>query len=322
MISFELQYNKKGCPSIAPFVESVELVDVASGKASTLSVTLCDTDGRFSGTWQATKGDSIAVKIPPAGAVSFAIKKITYTARPRLVTWVAEARPSVSKAPSGRGSGSPPPNEGAVVSDKKSWDDGPLVGLTLRAIAQRVCAECGLSLKYCVKGDPVISHCARYNETGFHLIDRLARRFGYAVRASAGALSIVGAKRSEDAAPPASMKFPVDRILSMGKAEVVPPASVASARLDPRSGEDVKFSAGDGDGGVDFLDFDVEIPSAVYDAAAASSMAADLAIVPTAGVVAGSILDIDGLGLREVVEMKYTRTGDAETMTLKTRASK
>lgn len=70
------------------------------------------------------------------------------------------------------------------------------------------------------------------------------------------------------------------------------------------------------------MDFDVEIPSAVYDAAAASSMAADLAIVPTAEVVAGSILEIDGLGLREVVEMKYTRTGDAESMTLKTRAAK
>lgn len=320
MIDIDVVYNKLDSPSLLPYLESAALVEVTAGKASTLNLSLCNADGRFTGSWQATKGDSISIRMKPAGLLTFAIKKITVQASPRVVTWEAEARPSVSKSPSGRGSGSPPPSSGAIVSDKKSWDE-QLKNKTLKEIAQRVCGECGLTLKYCAKSNPKIEYVARYNESGFHLCDRLARRFGLCVRASAGTLSIIGAQRSEDASPPASVSFPVNKIISLAKVDDVKPASVKSARLDPRSGEAVRKSAGDGDGVVDGYDFDLDDAGAIYDASVASGQAAELQIVPTAGIVAGTVLDIAGYGLREVTEMRYNRTGDTETMTILTRAA-
>lgn len=321
MIDFDVVYNKLDSPSLLPFLESAELVEVTAGKASTLKLSLCNADGRFSGPWQATKGDSVALRMPPAGLMTFAIKKISVQASPRVVTWEAEARPSVSKSPSDRGSGSPPPKDGAIVSDKRSWDDGPLKNKTLKDVAQRVCGECGLSLKYCAKDNPTIPFIARYNETGFHLITRLARRFGLCVRASAGSLSIIGAQRSGDNSPPASVSFKVENIETVQTVSDVSPAAVKSARLDPRSGEALRFSSGDGDGVVESLDFDALGASDIYDASVASGQAGQMRIVPTAGVVAGSVLNIPGYGLREVTEMRYTRSGDTETMTILTRAA-
>jgi phage protein D len=321
MIDFDVVYNKLDSPSLLPFLESAQLVEVTAGKASTLSLSLCNADGRFTGSWQATRGDSIALRIPPAGLMTFAIRKISVQASPRVVTWEAEARPSVSKSPSGRGSGSPPPKEGAIVSDKKSWNDGPLKNKTLKEIAQRVCSECGLTLKYCAKDNPSIEYVARYEETGFHLLTRLGRRWGLCVRASAGTLSIIGAQRSGDASPPVSIAFPVDKIISLQKVDDVKAAAVKSARLDPRKAADVQYSAGDGEGTDEDLDFDAEGAVQIYDASVASGQAAQMQIVPTAGIVAGSVLNISGYGLREVTEMRYTRTGDTETMVILTRAA-
>ena len=321
MIDFDVVYNKLDSPSLLPYLESASLVEVTAGKASTLSLSLCNADGRFTGTWAATKGDSISLRMPPAGLMTFAIKKISVQASPRVVTWEAEARPSVSKSPSGRGSGSPPPSDGAVVSDKRSWSDGPLKNKSLKEIAQRVCSECGLTLKYCAKENPNIEYLARYNETGFQLLTRLARRFGLCVRASAGSLSIIGAQRSGDSSPPVSISFNVENIESVQTVSDVSPASVKSARLDPRSGESLRFSSGDGDGVVESLNFDADGAADIYDASVASGQAGQMQIVPTAGIVAGSVLNIPGYGLREVTEMRYNRTGDGETMTILTRAA-
>lgn len=321
MISFDVQYNKLNCPSLLPFLESAELVDVTAGKASTLRLSLCNVDGRFSGQWRATKGDSIALKMPPAGAVTFAISRISVQISPRVVVWEAEARPSVSKPPASRGSGSPPPKDGAIVSDKKSWKDGPLKNQTMRQIAQRVCSECGLALKYCAKSDPVFPYVSRHDETGFHLLTRLSRRFGLCVRASAGTLSIIGAQRSDDASPPESIAFSTDKIVSLAAMDAVSPSAVKSARLDPRSGKPVRHSSGNGDGTDIVLDFDADDAGSIYSADLASQKSSQMQIVPTAGIVAGSVLEIEGFGLREVVEMRYNRTGDSESMTILTRAA-
>jgi len=322
MIDFDVLYNKLDCPSLLPYLESAELVDVAAGRASTLRLSLCNIDGRFSGSWRGTKGDSISLKMPPAGSVTFAISKITIQAAPRVVVWEAEARPSVSRAPADRGSGSPPPKSGAVVSDKLSWKDGPLKGKTLKDIALRVCGECGLTLKYCARDNPIYPYVSRHDETGFHLLTRLARRFGLCVRASAGTLAIIGAQRSGDTQPPASIPFPRSKILSLSSVSDVSPASVKSARLDPRSGKAVRKSAGDGDGTNILLDFDAASAEAIYSADVASGQATQIQIVPTSGICAGSILDIEGSGLREVTEVRYNRAGDSESMTLITRAAR
>lgn len=322
MINVDVQYNKLDCPSLRPFIEAIELVDTTAGKASTLKLSLCNINGRFTGRWCATKGDSISLKMPPAGVVTFAISRITVQTSPRVVVWEAEARPSVSKAPADRGGGAPPPKNGAIVSDRLSWKDGPLKGRTLRDIAQRVCNECGLTLKYCARANPKYDYVSRYDETGFHLLTRLARRYGLCVRASAGTLSIIGAQRSDDSSPPESMPFPRDKIVSLASVDEVSPASVRSARLDPRSAAAVEHESGDGDGTITVLPYDADGAASIYSADVASRQAAQLQIVPTAGVVAGSVLNIDGMGLREVTEVRYSRSGDSEAMTITTRAAK
>lgn len=318
MIPVNILYNRLSSSSLLPWVEAIDLVERVSGRASTLSVTLCNADGRFLGPWQATRGDSLSVAVSPASPDVYAIRKITTRRAPAVVVWEAEGRPATSKAPSGRGAGTPPPAHGALVEDKRSWPE-PVRGKRLREIAERVCAECGLRLEYVAKSNPVIPHAARLNETGFHLLDRYCRRYALTLRANAGAVTILSMQAREDKSPPSSVAIPVQSLVDFSQAQSVAPRSVRSARFDPRTAKPVRLSAGDG-AGVDVdCTFDAESAQALYAAAVAQADTATVEVVPTAGIVAGSICDIAGLGLREVVELRYTRTGDAERMTLTVR---
>ena len=319
MIRLDLLYNRLPSPSLLVWAESISLVERQSGKASTLTVQLCNADGRFLGAWRATRGDSLAVSIPPAAPDVYAIKKISFSRSPAVVTWEAEGRPATTAAPPDRGRGTPPPVHGALVEDKKSWPEA-MKDVRLRDIAQRVCAECGLSLAYTAKSNPVIGYLARYNETGFHLLDRLCRRFALTLRATAGAVAILAMQTREDKSPPSAIDIAWPQVESLSESRSMQARSVRSARLDPRSAEPVRYSAGDGDGVDIDLSYDAEAAQALYAAAVAGTVAADVDIVPQAGVVPGCVLNIGGVGLREVVEMRYTRTGDAERMSVTVRA--
>lgn len=318
MIPIKILYNKLESLSLMPWIESVNLVERASGKASTLTLKLCNADGRFLSLWAATKGDSIAAGISPAEPDNYAIRKISAAPAPSVVTWEAEGRPTTSKKPKNRGGGSPPPTKGAIVSDKLSWD-APLTNRRLKSIAERVCDECGLTLKYVAKSNPVISYVARYNETGFHLIERLCRRYALTVRANSDTVTILAAQTTKDAKPPAKVQISSASIKKLSTSDSTVPRSIKSARLDPRSGDSVRHSSGDGDGeDIDF-DFDADDAGAIYAAhvSAASSTVVD--IVPRSGITAGSVVDIADIGLREVIEMRYNRTGDSESMSLTVR---
>ena len=321
MIAFDLLYNRLPSPSLGPWVESVSLVDRVSSRASTLSVTLCNADGRFLGPWRATNGDSLALSMPPAAPDVYSITKITAGRAPSVVTWEAEGRPATTSAPSGRGNGTPPPSSGAFVSVKKSWEE-PLRGVDLRAVAVRVCAECGLSLKYVAKSNPKIAHVARYNETGFHLLDRLCRRFALTLRATSGAVTILPLQAVNEPSPAATVAVPGDGLITYSASDTIAARSVRSARLDPRSARPVRMQSGDGDGTDIDLDYDADAASELYAASVASAAVAVVDIVPLAGIVAGSIVDIPGLGLREVTEMRYNRTGDTERMSITVRAAR
>ena len=318
MIALDVLYNRLDSPSLLPWIESVTLTERRSGRASTLTVSLCNSDGRFLGQWRATKGDSLALSVPPAAPDIYAIKKISVRRSPAVVTWEAEGRPATSKAPKDRGRGTPPPSSGALVEDKKSWDTA-LEGVTLRALAEKVCAECGLSLKYCAKKNPKISYVARYNETGFHLLDRYCRMYAMTLRATAGAVTITATQARQDKSPPASVRIPMDSVEELASSEDMAARSVRSARLDPRSANAVRYSSGDGDGTDMDLPYDANAAADIYAAAVAGAKSATVDIVPRAGIVAGSVVNIDGVGLREVLEMRYTRTGDSERMTLTVR---
>ena len=320
MIEFDVLYNRLSVPSLRKWVESVALVERSGGNASTLTLQLCNVDGRFLGPWRATKGDSIALSIPPASVSTFSITKIGANRSPAVVTWEAEGRPATTSAPTGRGKGTPPPSSGAIVEDKRSWD-APLKAARIKDIALRVCAECGLSLKYTASNNPVISYVARYNETGFHLLSRLCRRYALSVRASAGAVIITADRSSADSSPPASIRLSMSEIKGLSQAQDMKAKSVRSARLDPRGDKPVRMSAGDGDGTDIDLDYDADDATALYATAVASADQATVDIVPRPGIVPGSIVDIEGVGLREVVEMRYNRTGDTESMSLTVRGT-
>lgn len=322
MIPLRITYNALDTTrSLLPYLESVALNDVRAGRASTLTLTLNNADGRFTGAWRGTKGDSIAVEMPPASTERYAIKTISVRQSPRLVVWEAEARPSTSKAVSGRGSGTPPPKVGAVVSEKKSWGSYKK-DVTLRDVAAEVCGECGLTLKYCAKPNPKYGYVTRYNETGFHLLSRLAKPYGLDLRATATELVIMGGVKATARVPVRAIKVSLAQVTAFGASDVVPSSSVRSARLDPRSAEPVRHSAGDGDGISDDVPYDLDGADDVYTAVAASAQASELSIVPTPGVVSGCVIDVAGFGLREVTEMRYTRTGDTEAMSLVTREYK
>lgn len=311
MIDIGLKYNALNTTrSLVPFVESVDLTDVRSGRASTLRITLNNADGRFTGDWRGTRGDAIAVDMPPAKTENYAIKTIRIQQSPRVVVWEAEARPATTKTVAGRGS--------AIVSEKKSWDKYRK-NVTLKAVAGEVCSECGLTLKYCAKPNPEFSYVSRYNETGFHLINRLARSYGLDVRATAGELIIMGGVPKTEKSPVKPISVELAQVQSFGVSQEVAASSVQSGRLDPRKAAPVRHSAGDGDGVSDDADYDLDDASAIYDATRASAQSSEVTIIPRAGVVSGCVVQIADFGLREVTQMRYTRTGDAETMTLTTR---
>lgn len=319
MLSFDVLYNRLGA-SLLPYLEQVEYVDTVGRDPSTLAVTLCNADGRFTREWSCTKGDSLSLRFGAATAEPLAISEVSVEAVPRLVTWRASARPATVKAPSGRGGGTPPPSSGAFVSDKRSWDSYTST-VTLREVAQRVCAECGLALHYSAKTNPRLLRVARLRESGYHLLERLCRMHGLAVRATAAQVQIVARPGTPEAPAQNVVDVPSDAIISMQQTDALKVAKIQSARRDPYTNRVERVSHGDGDGGVVSLGYSIADAAGIYDEAILDALAGELTVYPNPRYVAGAVLKIPGLGLRVVTEMRYTRSGDAEQMSLVTKGA-
>lgn len=319
MLSFDVLYNRLSA-SLLPYLESVEYIDTLGKDPSTLAVTLCNADGRFTRGWACTKGDSLSLRFGAATPDPFAISEVSVEAVPRLVTWRASARPATIKAPSGRGKGTSPPSSGALISDKRSWDSYTST-VTLREVAQRVCAECGLALQYSAKTNPRLLRVARFRESGYHLLERLCRMHGLSVRATAARVQIVARPGTPDAPAQNVVDVPSDAIISVQNTEALKVSRIQSARRDPYTNRVERVSYGDGDGGIVSLGYSIADAASIYDEAILDALAGGLTVYPDARYVAGAVLKIPGLGLRVVTEMRYTRTGDSEQMTLSTRGA-
>lgn len=319
MLSFDVLYNRLSA-SLLPYLESVEYIDTLGKDPSTLAVTLCNADGRFTREWACTKGDSLSLRFGAATPDPFAISEVSVEAVPRLVTWRASARPATIKAPSGRGKGTSPPSSGALISDKRSWDSYTST-VTLREVAQRVCSECGLTLHYSAKANPRLLRVARLRESGYHLLERLCRMHGLSVRATAARVQIVARPGTPDAPAQNVVDVPSDAVISMQNTEALKVSRIQSARRDPYTNRVERVSYGDGDGGIVSLGYSIADAASIYDEATLDALAGELAVYPDARYVAGAVLKIDGIGLRVVTEMRYTRTGDSEQMTLSTKGA-
>lgn len=320
MLELTATYNRLDA-DISYWIEGITLTEKTGKDASTLELTLCNADGRFTGAWQATKGDSVAVKLGVVPAENYAIRSIGVSHAPKTVKWQCVARPVTTASPSGRGSGSPPPKSGALVDSKKSWDS--IDSITFSGLLMRVCNECGLTPKYCAKINPTLKNVVRYNESGWHLLDRYARGYGYIVRATADRVQIIAPAASQNAGK-AQEKITLrnTQILSYGGISKLDPAKVQSRRFDPHSGEIIEYSAGDGDGEAIDLSFDADGPLSLYDACYMASMASTLAVIPDARLVAGALVDVPGAGLLQITEMRYSRTASAESMQITTKRAK
>lgn len=319
MIELDLLYNRISA-SLLPYVESIEYVDACKGKPSTLSVTLCNADGRFTREWACTKGDALSLKMGPAEPELLSIDTVGVQPVPRLVTWKASARPATTKSPANRGSGSHPPSSGALVSDKKSWDS--LVDVSIRVVAQRVCEECGLTLRYTASVNPKVPRLVRFKESGYHLMERICRKYALSIRATASELQInsrPASASSPEADGQKAIEIPASAVKTVSASSAVEAGKVQSARVDPRSGTTVRMVQGDGDGGIVSLDFDAA--SDIYSDAVKDAQASTIEVLPDARFVAGVLVKIDGYDLRLVTEMRYKRTGDSENMTLLTRGA-
>ena len=319
MLSFDVLYNRLSA-SLLPYLESVEYVDTLGKDPSTLAVTLCNADGRFTREWSCTQGDSLSLRFGAATPDPFAISEVSVEAVPRLVTWRASARPATIKAPSGRGKGTSPPSSGALISDKRSWDSYTSA-VTLREVAQRVCAECGLALQYSAKTNPRLLRVVRFRESGYHLLERLCRMHGLSVRATAARVQIVARPGTPDAPAQNVVDVPSDAIISIQNTEALRVSRIQSARRDPYTNRVERVSYGDGEGGVVSLGYSIADAASIYDEAILDALAGGLTVYPDARYVAGAVLKIPGLGLRVVTEMRYTRTGDGEKMTLSTKGA-
>lgn len=324
MVKLELKYNKLASARLSDFCESVELIERLTGKASTLSVTLCDTDRRFSvGNWRAVKGDGLSVQLDDVPAELYSIDSVSVSRAPAVVTWQCTARPRTTSSPANRGRGTTPPSVGADTDAKKTWQQA-LRNVSLKSVAERVCAECGMSLSYTASKNPTIPYVARYKETGWHLLERLCRQNGLGIRGTSEKIIIIPSVREASAPlaePQETISVSSESIIQVGNIDSLAPQRVVSARFDPRSQRAVSFSAGDGIGAQVDFDFDLDEAGDIWESAARDAMLGTIQVVPDARFVAGAVLDIFG-ALRKVVEMKYTRSGDSEEMELKTVATK
>lgn len=318
MLSLSLKYNRLNA-DLLPLCESISLTERLSGKASTLVVSLNNSDGRFTSVWEATKGDSLSIAFGAAAAEEYSIDKISVSYWPRVVQWSCSARPRTTSSPSGRGSGSPPPKSGAVVDAKKSWPSIP--SITFSALCQKVCAECGLTLKYTAKKDPTLSSVVRFNETGWHLMSRYAKQYGLGIHGSANIITITASKPAESIAPPVAVVVLFDKVETFSRAADMTPQKVVSSRFDPRSQKAITFEAGDGDGAEIDIPFDASDPNALYSEAARSKLAESVTVIPDSRLVAGAVVTLGTIGNYQIIEMNYVRSGDTERMTIKTRAA-
>ena len=319
MLPVVLSYNRLAA-DLLPMCEAITLTERLSGKASTLVVSLNNSDGRFTGTWAATKGDSLSISLGAAAPEQYSIDRVTVNHWPRVVQWSCSARPRTTSAPSGRGKGSPPPSTGAIIDSKKSWPNIPAI--TFRALCAKVCAECGLILKYTAQKDPNLANVVRFNETGWALITRYAKKYSLGVHGSADAITITAPKPSESTIPPAAFIVTFFNVETLANAKDMQPQKVVSARFDPRLQKSIKFeSGGDGDGQEIDVSFDADDPVAIYSESVRSAQAEQVSIIPDARAVAGAVVSIDTLGTYVITEMIYSRSGDNERMSIKTRAA-
>ena len=107
----------------------------------------------------------------------------------------------------------------------------------------------------------------------------------------------------------------------MQQTDALKVAKIQSARRDPYTNRVERVGYGDGDGGVVSLGYSIADAAGIYDEAILDALAGELTVYPDPRYVAGAVLKIPGLGLRVVTEMRYTRSGDAEQMSLSTKGA-
>lgn len=315
MLPIIVDYNGVGA-ELLTYIESLTLSDVLSGEASTLSVTLSNIDGRFTGNWAAVKGDVLNFSLGSAKTRAYAIDKITVNTRPATVVWACTARPATSRKPSGGSSGrKPPPPEAATLNTRASWP--AITGLSLSALLARVAGDVDMSHKYAADNDPDLGTVARYQESAWRLLTRQARRFGCTVNASADMLTIVNAKRSSAAVAPVpqvAVELELADIESLANSDSMAPAKVRTVKIDPALGEISSVDAVSGDGE------EILVPSTGGDSEAILALHAALArevritIFPRE-IVAGAIVETP-VGRFEVKKVDYSLSATAETMSL------
>lgn len=321
MLELSIAYNKLQDDSLLVYAENITLTERLCGKASELSISLCDVDGRFSvGTYRATKGDALSVKLGSVAAEQYSIDSISVQFCPRVVTWNCTARPRTTSSPSNRGNGAKPPDSGAIIDSRQSW--ATKQNVSLKATCQEVCNACGLLLDYRPKNNPMLPMVARYNETGFALVSRLCRRYGFGVRATADRLIVLASTPKDDSSPPAEIVVSRDAIIGIQFATKIKPQKVKSARYDPRTQETIAHAAGDGHGAESVFDFDVDDAAAVYAFSALATKVSAVDVIPDARFVVGAVINIENVGTFQINEMQYSRSGTAESMTLTMKAAK
>ncbi len=189
-VSLAVTYN--GATDITKDIEadlvSFSYNDNEAGTKDDISITLRDTDQKWSGEWYPTHGDSISAAIIVDGqrlqCGTFAIDEITVSGPPRTVDISASSAPRRATGTSSKGSA---PKGGAINEKRTKYFENS----TLEDIAKNVCDSCGLKLKYLPKSKPFFKWAQQRDETGYAFVKRIAWSRGFGVKTTPSTLIIL-----------------------------------------------------------------------------------------------------------------------------------
>lgn len=188
---------------IAPDLLGFEYTDNESGKTDDINITLYDGDGKWSGPWLPTKGDTIKATIIDEQDTE---TNQLYCGTFHIDEIESSGPPSVFKI-----KGVSVPINSAIRRDKKTkaWEDS-----ALSEIAKSIATEAELELFFDVDTDPTFDRVDQREESNLAFLSRLCENEAYSLKISDNQLIVFSQQKFEQNAAEFTIKKGESRVLS------------------------------------------------------------------------------------------------------------
>ena len=168
-----LSFNEKNVDTILKdYLESMTYTDVASGSSDTLSVTLCNIDGKWLNRWYPVKGNTIS-----GGLVFKDWKKPGEDLKLGCgIFTMDDIKIRMSPKTAELSGVSSPADESFKTRERdKTWR-----GITIEGIAREICSRYGLSLSY--SGPSILIEALEQSETDSAFLQSLCEGYGFGMK--------------------------------------------------------------------------------------------------------------------------------------------